>query len=76
MTQFFYRNIEDVNAAVIKLLGEEDTGMRKIVTGVSQTLRAKNIAQELDGYVKKLSWYLEDLTVHYDITIICSARLY
>ena len=62
--------MKNINAAVVELLGsEEDTRTKKIMTGVSQALCAEDIAQELDGYMRKISWYLEDLTVRCGIGI-------
>lgn len=62
---------------MVALLGsEEDTRTKKIVTGVSQALCAEYIAQELDGHVRKLSWYLEDLTVRCGYDVNCPGMLY
>ena len=56
--------METVTSAVERLKGnEEDPATRKIVRGVSQALRKDKITEELDGYVKSLSWYLDSFTV-------------
>ena len=52
-----------VAVAVGKLKGDEDPTTKKIAQKVSQTLRKDKVAEELDGYVKNLSWYLDSLTV-------------
>ena len=59
--------MENIAVSVGKLQGnEERTRTKKILTGVSQTVRADKIAEELDDYVKQLSWYLDNLMVCYD----------
>ena len=56
-----HRNVERVAVAVGNLKGdkEDPTTAQKM----SQALRKDKITEEMDGYVKNLSWYLESLTV-------------
>ena len=42
---------------------ESHTRTKKMIRIASQAIRADKIAEELDGYVKNLSWYLDSLTV-------------
>ena len=59
-----YRGVQNVTTAVARLQGgEKDTTTKKLIRGASQTLRADRIADELEGYVKDLSWYMSNLTV-------------
>ena len=56
--------MQRVAVAVGKLKGnKEDPTTKKIAQKTSQALRKDKIAEELDGYVKNLSWYLDSLTV-------------
>ena len=49
---------------MVKLQGSEaHTRTEEMMRGASQALRADKIAEELDSYVKNLSWYLDSLTV-------------
>ena len=43
--------------------GGEDTAMMKLKQGASQIVRADKIADELDGFVKDLSWHISNLMV-------------
>ena len=53
-----------VETAVGKLRGKEEKKLaEKVLAGIDQTLRADSISDELNGYVKKLSWYLDSFTV-------------
>ena len=59
-----YRGVQSVTTAVARLQGgEDDTVMKKLGRGTSQTLRADEIADALDGYVKDLSWHINNLMV-------------
>ena len=59
--------MENIAVSVGKLQGDEErTRTKKILTGVSQVVRADKIAEELDDYVKQLLWYLDSLMVCYD----------
>ena len=53
--------MERVAVAVGNLKGDKEgpTTAQKM----SQALRKDKITEEMDGYVKNLSWYLESLTV-------------
>ena len=65
MNKCVYRSIQGVATAVARLQGggEEDTTTKKLKRGASQTLRGDKIADELDGYVKDLSWHISNLMV-------------
>ena len=53
-----------VETAVGKLRGKEEKKLaEKVLAGIDQTLRADSISDELNGYVKELSWYLDSFTV-------------
>ena len=59
-----YRNVESVTAAVERLKGNvDDPTTEKIMRGASQALRKDKITEELDGYIKSLSWCLDCFTV-------------
>ena len=59
--------MQSVAIAVAKLQGDHEwekrTKMKKVLMGASQTLRADKIREELDGYVKSLTWYMDSFTV-------------
>ena len=61
------RSVKSVTTAVERLQGDHEpkkrTKTKKVLTEVSQALRADKITEELDGYVKILSWYLDSFTV-------------
>ena len=64
MNECIYRGVESVTTAVARLQGgDEDTATKKFMRGASQTLHADKIAEELDGYVKDLSWHISNLMV-------------
>ena len=69
--------MERVTVAVRKLKGDkEDPTTKKIAQKTSQALRRDKIAEELDGYVKNLSWYLESLTVCVGSRVNCLGTSY
>ena len=58
------RGVQSIATAVADLQGgAEDTTMMKLKRGASQTVRADNIAGQLDGFVKDLSWHISNLMV-------------
>ena len=67
MNECVYRGVESIATAVADLEGgEEDTAMMKLKRGASQIVRADRIADELDGFVKDLSWHISNFMVRRD----------
>ena len=65
MNECVYRGVQGGIITVVAKLqgGEKDTRKMKLKWRASQTLRANQIADELNGYVKTLSWHLHNLMV-------------
>ena len=58
------RGVQSIATAVADLQGgAENTTMMKLKQGASQIVRADKIAEELEGFVKDLSWHISKFMV-------------